>query len=259
MTAYGDRHAEMYDLFYEEKDYAREARFVHECLERFSETPCARIVDLACGTGRHALALEKLGHDVVGVDLSEGMIRVARGNAAAAGARAEFRCGDLRALAVQGAPFDAATCLFDSIGYVQTNDALEQAFRGAARTVRRGGLFVFEFWHAAAMLRAHEAVRVRRWATGSGDVLRLSETQLDVERQLATVTYTVYQHRSDGTFTSFSEAHVNRYFLVQEMVHWLTGTGFEPVRFFDGFSDTGKISPETWHVVAVARNTGGGA
>jgi SAM-dependent methyltransferase len=253
MTSYAGRHAELYDLFYGAKDYAAESAFVHQCLERHAQGPARRVADLACGTGRHAIALEALGHELVGVDHSESMLAAARANAARAGARAEFHLGDLRDLQIPGAPFDAATCLFDSIGYVATNEGLERALRGVRRSVRPGGLFVFEFWHAAAMLREHDPVRVRRWPTPEGEVVRISETELDCARQLARVTYTVHEHRSDGTFRTLRETQVNRYFLVQEMAHWLTSSGFEPLAWFDGFAPREEVSERTWHVVAVAR------
>jgi SAM-dependent methyltransferase len=257
MTAYEGRHAELYDLFYASKDYAAEAQFVHDCLVRFSTGSARRVVDLACGTGRHAVALERLQHELSGVDSSESMLRMARANAAAANAQAKFHLGDLRSLDVPGAPFDVAVCLFDSIGYVRTNEGLEHAFRGIHRSLRPGGLLIFEFWHAAAMLRGHEPVRVRRWETPGGEVLRLSETRLDCERQLAEVEYSVYEHGRDGTFSSFRETQINRYFLAQEMAHWLSSTGFSPLGFFDGYSFEGRVTAETWHIVAVARRENG--
>jgi SAM-dependent methyltransferase len=253
MSSYDGRHAELYDLFYEAKDYESEAGFVHDCLHRFAEGPSRRIVDLACGTGRHAVALEKLGHEVVGVDHSPSMIEIARRRGASARASVRFELGDLTRLQIPDAPFDAATCLFDSIGYVGSNEALGQAFRGIGELVRPGGLLVFEFWHAAAMLRAYDPVRVRRWETPEGEVLRISETSLDVERQLARVHYRVQELHRDGTFASFEEAQTNRYFLVQEMALWLTGSGFEPLAWMDGYSFDGRVSGSTWHVVAVAR------
>jgi SAM-dependent methyltransferase len=253
MSSYQGRHAELYDLLYEAKDYEAEAQFLHQCLLRFSSGASRRVVDLACGTGRHAIALERLGHELAGVDSSDSMLRVAGVNAAAAKARVQFLAGDLRSLDVAGAPFDAATCLFDSIGYLGTNEALEQALRGIHSSVRPGGLFILEFWHAAAMLRSHDPVRVRRWQRPEGEVLRIAETQLDCERQLASVTYSIYEHRKDGTFTSFQETQTNRYFLVQEMAHWLTATGFSPLAFHDGYSFEGRVTAETWHVLAVAR------
>lgn len=253
MSSYDGRHAELYDLFYEAKDYESEARFVHDCLDRFAEGSSRRVVDLACGTGRHALALERLGHEVVGVDHSSSMIEIARRRATSTGAAARFHLGDLARLDVPGAPFDAATCLFDSIGYVGSNEALSRTFAGIHGTVRPGGLLVFEFWHGAAMLRDFEPVRVRRWQTPAGEVLRISETELDCERQLAHVRYRVHEHRRDGSFASFEETQTNRYFLVQEMALWLTSADFQPLSWLDGFSAEGRVTERTWHVVAVAR------
>jgi len=253
MSSYDGRHAELYDLFYGAKDYASEAGFVHDCLDRFAKGPSRRVVDLACGTGRHALALERLGHEVVGVDHSPSMIEVARRSAASAGAAARFQLGDLSHLEVPGAPFDAATCLFDSIGYVASNEALVRTFAGIHAAVRSGGLLVLEFWHGAAMLRDFEPVRVRRWETPSGEILRISETELDCERQLAHVRYRVHEHRHDGTFASFEETQTNRYFLVQEMAHWLVSSDFQPLAWMDGFTSGSRITERTWHVVAVAR------
>ncbi len=53
-----------------------------------------RILDIACGTGRHAIELGKRGYHVVGFDLSEGQLRVAREKAAAAGVSVEFQQRD---------------------------------------------------------------------------------------------------------------------------------------------------------------------
>jgi SAM-dependent methyltransferase len=70
----------------------------------------ARVLDVGCGPGRHALALARRGIDVVGVDLSEDFIGLARESAAAAGLRARFVVGDVRDLAYD-AEFDAVLCL----------------------------------------------------------------------------------------------------------------------------------------------------
>jgi SAM-dependent methyltransferase len=185
------------------------------------------------------------------------MLRLARLNAVAAKAPVQFLEGDLRSLDVPGAPFDAAVCLFDSIGYLGANEALEQALRGIHTAVRPDGLFVFEFWHAAAMLRGYDPLRIRRWQTPEGEILRIAETTLDCERQLASVAYSVYEHGKDGTYTSFLEIQTNRYFLVQEMARWLASTGFSPLAFYGGYSFEGRVSEETWHVVAVARREAG--
>lgn len=256
MSSYIGRHAELYDLFYADKPYAEEALFVHRCLQKYSAAPAVRLLELACGSGSHALALEKFGYQILATDYSEDMLEIAGKKARRLSSTVEFRAQDMTELSLGDEPFDAAICLFDSIGYVATNDRISQVLEGVHRNLRPDGLFIFEFWHAAAMLRNYDPVRVRRWDTDQGTVLRISETSLDCAAQLSQVKYSVYELNRDGTFESLVETQVNRYFLVQEMNYWLTSSGFVPLKWFAGFSDDEKINEDSWHVVAVARRDG---
>lgn len=253
MSSYIGRHAELYDTFYADKPYAEEAAFVHQCLQQYSVGTTRRLLELACGTGKHALALEKFGYEIVATDYSEDMLACARRKAAEVASSVDFRWQDMRSLNIADRPFDAVICLFDSIGYVETNEALMQVLQGVHRHLRPDGLFVFDFWHAVAMLRSHDPVRIRRWSTPEGELVRISETELDYAKQLARVTYTIYELRHDGTYISLKETQTNRYFLVQEMAGWLSSCGFTPVKWFAGFALDENITQQTWHIVAVAR------
>jgi ubiquinone/menaquinone biosynthesis C-methylase UbiE len=253
MVSYAGRHAELYDLFYADKAYDAEALFVHNCLERFGVGPGSKLFELACGTGSHAFALEKLGYEIMATDNSEGMLEVAKEKASANGSRVQFRLQDMTELSTNGS-YDAVICLFDSIGYVRTNENLRKVFAGVKGQLKTGGLFVFEFWHAAAMLCHYDPVRVRRWKTKSSELVRISETSLDCAKQLSSVSYIVYELNDDHTYSTLQETHTNRYFLVQEMAEWLTSAGFSPLAWFSGFTDNEGIDDQTWHVVAVARS-----
>jgi SAM-dependent methyltransferase len=253
MASYVGRHAELYDVLYAEKDYAGEAAFVHQCIQRNAAGPARRILELACGTGSHALALEKLGYEIIATDYSQDMLQNAQAKAKSAFSEVQFQRQDMTALQVAGPPFDAAICLFDSIGYVATNEALKQVLTGIHGHLKQDGLFIFEFWHAAAMIRAYDPVRVRRWSMGDGEVLRISESRMDYARQLCHVTYTIYELRSDGTFTQLKETQTNRYFLIQEMACFLADCGFVPIKWYEGFTDKESIDENSWHVVAVTR------
>ena len=253
MISYVGRHAELYDIFYADKPYDKEAAFVHRCLQQYSVGTPHRVLELACGTGSHALELEKKGYKILATDYSTDMLACARRKAAQVLSEVAFCHYDMRTLDLPYEPFDAVICLFDSVGYVATNEALEQVLKGVRRHLRPNGLFVFEFWHAAAMLRHYEPLRVRRFNTPEGEVLRISETTLDYAKQLSRVTYIVYELRSDGTYTNFQEAQINRYFLVQEVAGWLSTYGFKPVKWFSGFNDNEFITDQTWHIVAVAQ------
>jgi SAM-dependent methyltransferase len=251
-SSYIGRHAELYDLFYADKAYEDEAAFVHQCLQEYGADPTSNLLELACGTGRHARALEKLGYELVATDYSPDMLEIAERNGKISASSVAFMRQDMRKLDL-GRQFDAVLCLFDSIGYVATNEALMEVLRGVHRHLRPGGLFLFEFWHAGAMLRSYDPLRVRRWPIPEGEVLRISETTLDLVSQLSSVAYTVYELRRDGTYSNFKETQVNRYFLVQEMAGLLSASGFESLKWFAGYAADERIDQETWHVVALAR------
>ncbi len=253
MSSYIGWHAELYDIFYGDKPYADEAAFVHWCLQQYGVGTTHRLLELACGTGSHAFALEKFGYEIVATDYSEDMLSCARAKAKKISSKVKFTQQDMRTLNIPGALFDAATCLFDSIGYVETNEALVQVFRAIHRHLRTDGLFVFEFWNAAAILTSYDPVRVRRWSTPEGELVRISETELEYPTQLARVTYTVYELHHDGTYKALRETQTNRYFLVQEMAGLLSSCGFMPLKWFAGFGPEENINKETWHIIAVVR------
>jgi len=253
MSSYIGRHADLYDLFYADKLYAEEAYFVHLCLEKFSKGNAHRLLELACGTGKHALEFNKLGYEVMAVDYSKDMLACARRKAFNPSLRLEFREQDIRALDIPERPFDAVICLFDSIGYVATNDSLIQVLKGIHRHLRHEGLFIFEFWHAGAMLRNFDPIRIRRWEQPSGEILRISETALDYVEQTGQVAYSVYELHNNGSYSCFKETQTNRYFLVQEMAGLLSTCSFQPLKWFAGFTEQEEITENTWHIVAVAR------
>src|SRR5262249_36568691 len=85
------------------KGTEQEIGFLVDALEL---APGRRVLDVGCGPGRHALALSRRGIDVVGVDLSEDFVGLARDAAEAEGLSARFEVGDVRELAHEG-DFDA--------------------------------------------------------------------------------------------------------------------------------------------------------
>jgi SAM-dependent methyltransferase len=253
MVSYTGKHAEYYDIFYQDKPYSQEAAFVHDLFQKNSKGDCSRLLELACGTGRHAIELEKLGYQIVATDYSQDLLDVAKQKAKQQKSQVDFRLQDMRELSLVDEPFDGAYCLFDSIGYVQTNSAIQQVLQGVHEHLRPGGAFICEFWHAAAMLRYYEPFRERRWKTFNGELLRTSSTRLDVEKQLAHVTYKITDIGNDGSSTQLEETQVNRYFLVQEMSAFLENAGFAPLEWLTAFSNE-PITENTWHILAVARH-----
>src|SRR5450432_1981030 len=82
MSVFG-AYSRYYDLLYRDKDYAAEASYVRSLIGQHCPAATS-ILDLGCGTGRHALLLAEHGYRVTGVDGSPDMLIAARSQASAA-------------------------------------------------------------------------------------------------------------------------------------------------------------------------------
>jgi len=104
-----------------------------------------RILDAACGTGMHAIALAQQGHQVIGADISPAMVERARANAAAAGANVRFEVAELGELIPRvGRGFDTVLCLGNSLPHLLTPEALRAALTDFAACLRLGGVLLLQ-------------------------------------------------------------------------------------------------------------------
>jgi glycine/sarcosine N-methyltransferase len=155
ITPFYDALSEDYDRFVNWEDrLAHELPFIERHL---AAVGAARVLDTACGTGRHAIALARRGYNVAGADLSAPMIEQARHNAAAGGADLSFFVagfGDLAPL--PGAPFDALLCLGNSLPHVLTVADLEHTLADFAAALRPGGLLLIQNRNLDAVVAAQD-------------------------------------------------------------------------------------------------------
>jgi len=104
-----------------------------------------RLLDVACGTGRHARELGRRGYAVRGVELDESLVAE---NRARGDAQVEYAAGDMRdlAAAAPGRPFDAVLCLWQSLfGFEDATN--ERVFHGLVSRAREGGRLLLDLYH----------------------------------------------------------------------------------------------------------------
>lgn len=105
------------------------------------------VLDLACGAGRHSVALTSAGTRVAGLDLSLPLLRAARRR----GVTSPLVRGDMRRLPLRAGGFDAVVNLFTSFGYFATDAEHLASLGEVARVLKRGGRFALDFLNAPAV------------------------------------------------------------------------------------------------------------
>lgn len=131
-----------YDLFV---DWPSRLAYEMPLLEEHLRRQGARsVLDVACGTGQHAIALAQAGYEVVGVDVSPAMIDRARENAAAAGVEARFAVRGFGELAGLGRQFDALLCLGNSLPHLTDPAALAEGLADFHAVLRPGGGLIIQ-------------------------------------------------------------------------------------------------------------------
>jgi SAM-dependent methyltransferase len=143
MAWYKKTFGKEYLRIYRHRDECAASREVDFLLEILAPPKDARILDLACGAGRHALALTGRGYaNVVGFDLSEELLEVARQKAKRSGSPAIFVRGDMRRIPFR-ARFDVVLSMFTSFGYFE-DEQNALVLKGISRALRRNGAFVID-------------------------------------------------------------------------------------------------------------------
>jgi SAM-dependent methyltransferase len=162
---------EEYHALYPHRDEEDARRAVALIRDAVKLEPGARILDLACGPGRHAAELTRSGGRVVGLDLSRAMLRRARERAPGALVR-----GDMRALPFRDASFALAVNLFTSFGYFLDDGENRVVLKQVVHALERRGAFVLDYLNADYVRRnlalgertVGPGVRVTRRLEGDG-------------------------------------------------------------------------------------------
>ena len=216
MTVF-DAYAAYYDLLYRDKAYGEEAGYVLGLLADHG-VRAGSLLELGCGTGRHAEHFANSGFEIHGIDLSPAMVEQAARRFETAASRHRFEVGDIRTVRLQR-EFDAVVSMFHVFSYQSTNDDLDRAFQTAALHLRQGGVFVFDFWYGPGVLTDRPAVRVREMSDDRIDLVRIAEPRFLPNENCVDVHYRVLlTDRSTGHAHRFEETHRMRYLFLPEIV-----------------------------------------
>jgi 2-polyprenyl-3-methyl-5-hydroxy-6-metoxy-1,4-benzoquinol methylase len=126
-----------------------DAKLLFELIIKHIEIPIrGKVLDLACGPGRHSILFARKGFDVTGIDLSDNLLRVAESSARKEKLDIHFIKADLRKIELSE-KFDLVVNLFTSFGFFETDEDNFSIFRTASDLLKPGGYFVFDFLNSS--------------------------------------------------------------------------------------------------------------
>jgi SAM-dependent methyltransferase len=236
-----------YLYFYEESiDEGHSDEDATAILGHLQLAPGARILDAPCGHGRLSRRLAAAGMHVVGVDISEAFLAMAKAEPVGPNGSVAYHRGDMRRLPApvsESGPFDAAVCWFTSFGYYNDDDC-RTVLAEFHRVLRPGGSVLIETMHHDGVVRhftaAPDASVLTRGEDAQIDLLGFDPLtgRIQAER-------TIYR----GGETR-NTSHYIRLPTPPEWVQWLEGAGFDDVRFWAGGG--GPLLLDSWVMVVQA-------
>jgi SAM-dependent methyltransferase len=174
------------DRLIEPQQTAAEAAMVRRIFPRPDEGP---LLDLACGHGRHAIALAKKGYQIAGVDSQAAYLAAAQVEAERQGVSVDWIRADARRQPLASESMAGVYCLFNSWGYLGAEEACREAAAGrrsrplaraedpnfdiltdAARVLRPGGRLLLDLPHRPSLLRLVRAQPNLRMSSGDYDI-----------------------------------------------------------------------------------------
>lgn len=244
-----NNYAEYYNLLYRDKNYLEEVEYVTNLFDKFSENKVSTVLDLGCGTGKHATLFAEKGYEVVGVDLSEQMITIANQNKHQ---NTSFLQADVRNVDLNQ-QFDVVISLFHVASYQTSNEDFENYLQTAYKHLKKGGVFIFDFWYGAAVLTDKPALRVRRLENENLKITRISEPTLHPNTNSVAVDFEVLiEDKLNFETQKINEIHNMRYWFMPEIEFFAKKMNFSILNSFEWLTEK-ELSFETWNGIVILK------
>jgi SAM-dependent methyltransferase len=223
---------------------AQEVDFIEGAL---APAPGSAVLDLACGSGRHAIRMAQRGYRVTGVDFNSRYLEIAQTEARREGVAVEWVTCDMRALDFD-ARFDRAYSFFTSFGYY-SDEENEEVLGRIARALRPGGRLLFDMMNRDWLLTVPQK---RTWSQREDGALLMEEVSLDPRTSRVTSRLTLIEpDRGAGPVKQFDL----RAYTCAELTALLRSTGLT-VREVWGGADRSEYSAESRRLVLLAEKAG---
>ncbi|MFA5115289.1 MAG: class I SAM-dependent methyltransferase [Candidatus Omnitrophota bacterium] len=249
---------EWYELLFE--NYAHkydQERYVHgtsgECdsiEQEINRDKSIKILDIGCGTGRHAIEMAKRGYQVTGIDLSESQLKRAREKAKEQGVEVDFQRHDARNLPFKG-DFDLAIMLCEGgFSLMETDEMNFEILKSATKSLKNNGKFIFTTLNGLFPLLHSVKEFYESAGKGGGSVCKSISFDLMTFRDHNRVEF-----EDDAGNKKVLECN-ERCYVPSEITWLLHSLGYKKIEIFGAklgaYSRKDKLSPEDFEMLVIA-------
>ncbi len=186
-----------YDNLYKHRDSDDARKVVGLLFKNIGLQKGARVLDLACGNGRHSALFAKKGFNTLGIDLAPKMIRQARKTYRAPNLK--FELGDMRRIGHRG-EFDLVVNLFSSFGYFDKRSENVKVIKSVSASLKKGGYFYFDFLNSHYLEKNLKPFSFQK--RGDETIIQLRY----IRNKVSIKTILIFKDgRSKGSFRRFEE------------------------------------------------------
>lgn len=210
-----------------------------------------RVLDLACGIGRHSLELRRRGFEVVGIDISDDLLEMAERAAVDEALEVTFMQADLRELELRE-EFELVLSLNDgAVGYFETDAENYRTFEVVSNALRAGGGHLMQLPN---VLHAERNLPQKSWIVGES-TLELSDHHWNAEdRHIEGATVPI---RFGEVFERYEEIPFRqRLYTVEELAEIYESVGMRLANTYSGGGKPRKPKPSQFEIFVEGRKRG---
>jgi len=202
-----------------------------------------RILDLACGHGRHAIELAKRGYNITGLDYSDYLLSVARERAEKEKVKINFIKGDMRELPFED-EFDAIYMFYTSFGYFSDEDNFK-VLKEVNKALKKGGKFLIDLSNPIKVIKnfQHES-----WILTKEGLISLEQNEFNPVTMRIKTTRLIFK---EGKEIDRRE-HIVRLYMPAELSFLMELAGLKAIKFYGDWRDFSKYNENSRRLVIIA-------
>lgn len=225
--------AEVYDYLMEDAPYEEWMVFTLRAWERYGVHP-KKVGDLGCGTGTFIRYLLEHDVEVYGVDLSSGMLHVAKEklNRSHPAKKVNLSCQDIRQLHLEQ-PMDCIISFCDTLNYITEEEGIKDVFNQVYKALKPGGLFIFD---VHTPYKISEMFKNEVFVETDEKVSYIWECEYEEERNAVVHNLTFFVQEEEGLYGRYEERHYQQAYSLPSLQNFLEEAGFIDVFISSDFS-----------------------